>query len=629
MNNNIEKVLEGLNPGQLAAAKHINGPALVLAGPGAGKTKTLVTRTQYMILNGIDPSKILLTTFTNKAANEIKERIINVVGESGKQITVGTYHSICNKILRKYAEYIGYAKNFTILDETESDKIIKKVAEMYNADKDLVKLFISSNKTKYLTPQQAYNSAESDSDKTLANCYQKYQDELERQMAMDFSDLLFKTAKLMETNADIKKELNNRWQYISCDEFQDTDPLNMKFISLLGEHENLYLIGDSEQEIYKFKGAEIEIFQGLQTVYPNIKLYNLDINYRSSDTIIKLGRGLINHNKIVMSPEMKCGRNIQGMKAVFTTVKTQNDEAKKVVSYIKTMHKKGIPLKEIAVLYRANYLSRNIEKILMENKIKYKIFGGIPFFNREEVQDLLSYARLTINPRDYQAFKRSIAIPKRGIGEKTLDKIDDFCRDNDLPIRNALTNKNLPVKGKAKTSIEEYNKLLTQLDKNKADMSPDKFIQSILALSGYYEYLRSKYKGDQLEDKMQNITELISVAKEYDNIEDLIIQASLYKEELEDEEDDYVNLLTMHKSKGLEFKVVILIDMNEGTLPFFKATSVQDIEEERRLAYVAVTRAKDFLFMIYPQTQIVAGQPKYSKVSRFIKEMNQDLLIKN
>lgn len=629
---NTDRVLEGLNPDQLAAAKHISGPVLVTAGAGSGKTRVITIRTQYMILKGVDPSKILLTTFTNKAANEIKERIITEVGENGKLITVGTYHSICNRILRKYADHIGYTKNFSILDDSETDKILKKVGEMYNADPAMIKIAISSNKIQYLTPQQAYNEATTDSEKLLVNCYEEYQKELLRQMAMDFNDLLFNTAKLMETVPEVKEALNNKWTYISCDEFQDTNPLSMKIVTLLSElNNNLFLVGDDFQAIYGFNGADLSIFLNLQNTFPDLTSYNLGTNYRSTETIVEIGKSLIAHNSSQIEKEINCGRGVVGMKGVFTTVRTQADEAKRVVAYINTMRKKGMPLKDIAILYRANYLSRNLEKIFMENKIKYKIFGGIPFFNREEIQDVLSYVRLIINPRDYQAFNRCISKPRRGIGDKTLDTIDDFCRDYDLPIRTALKNKNLSLKNKAKLSIEQFNTLLNDLEVKKSELSPDKFIQYVLATTGYYEYLTSTYKKKQdiLDDKIQNLSELVSVAKEYTNIEDLVTQASLYKEEIPDEDDDYVNLLTMHKSKGLEFKVVILVDINEGTIPFFKATSQQEIEEERRLMYVAVTRAKDYLFMIYPQNQIIQGQPKYSKVSRFIKEIDQSLLVKN
>lgn len=627
---NIEEVLKGLNDGQLQAVKHLNGPALTTATAGAGKTRVIVNRTQYMILNGVDPASILLTTFTNKAANEMKERIVKVVGEKGKLITVGTYHSICNRILRNYADKIGYNKNFTILDDTETDKIIKAIADANGVDKTLVKISISSFKLKCKTPRNAHEDVVSDSDRQLANCYSDYQDELKRQMAMDFDDLLLNAVLLMENNADVLKEINNRWKHINCDEVQDSSGLDSRLTYLLsGSKHNIFMVGDDFQSVYGFRGADMTIMLGLNELYPGIKTYNLGINYRSTETIVNIGKSIIENNTMQLEKEVSCGRGVSGMKGVITTCKTQDEQSKKVVAYIKTLHKKGLAYKDIAILYRANYLSRSIEKILMENQIKYRLYGGIPFFNRMEIQDMLSYARLTINPYDFQAFKRSIAVPKRGIGDKTIDKIDDFCRENNLPIRDALVHPRLGLKGKAKASIEDYVKTLEELDKAKIELAPKEFLQKLLMSTGYYTYIMDKYKGEEQEERMANITELMSVAKEYDNIEELITQAQLYKDEVE-EDEDAVQLMTIHKSKGLEFKAVIMIDMAEGTLPFHKSLSDKmQIEEERRLAFVGVTRAQDFLFMIYPQNQVVGGQHRYVKMSRFLKEIDTDLIIKN
>lgn len=623
---NAEHLLEGLNDGQRDAVKHISGPGLCTATAGAGKTRVVVTRAQYMIANNIDPSTILLTTFTNKAANEMKERIVDKIGERGQRITVGTYHSICNRILRQYADKLEYNKSFTILDENDADKIIKQISKQLNIDTGLIKSSISSYKSHYLTPQQAAREATTSEEKQLAEAYDKYQTELKRQMVMDFDDLIFNTVKLLELYEDIKKEINNRWQYISCDEVQDSSVLDSRLTYLLsGPNNNIFLVGDDFQAIYGFRYSDIEIMLNLKNTYPNLKIYNLGINYRSTETIVNIGKSIIEKNKNQMKKEVSCGRKTEGMKGVVTTCKSQQEQAKKVVAYIKTLHNKGIAYKDMAILYRNNYLSRNVEKALMENQIKYKIFGGIPFFNRAEIQDVLSYIRMLVNPHDFQAFKRSIACPKRGVGEKTLQKIEDFCRDNALSIREAIEHKNLPVKGKAKASIEEYVKALKVLEQKSIDLSPDVFIQNLLLDTGYYVWFREQYKGEELQERDENLQELVSVAKEYDNIEELVIQAALYREELEDD-SDAVNLLTVHKSKGLEFKAVFIIDLAEGCLPSYRSVSPKEIEEERRLMFVAATRAKDYLFMLYPQNQVIAGQSKYVKISRFIKEIDPDLI---
>lgn len=623
---NAEELLQGLNDGQKVAVKHIKGPALTTATAGAGKTSVIVKRTQYMILNGIDPSNILLTTFTNKAANEMKERIVDKVGEKGKRITVGTYHSICNRILRQYADKLDYNKTFTIMDEDDTDKILKQLAKEYNTDASLLKSSISAFKAHYQTPQQAINDATSDTEKQVAELYNKYQDELKRQMAMDFDDLIFNTIKLLEIHKDIKENINNRWKYISSDETQDMSIADTRLTYLLsGPNNNIFFVGDDYQAIYGFRFSDVDNMINLKAVYPNLKMYNLGINYRSTETIVNIGKSIISHNSNQIDKEVSCGRNIKGMNAVVTTCKSQQEQAKKAVAYIKTMHNKGINYKDIAILYRNNYLSRNVEKVLMENKIKYKIFGGVPFFNRAEIQDVLSYLRLLVNPYDFQAFKRSISCPKRGIGDVSLQKIENFCRDNNLNVRDAIIHKNLPLKGKAKNSIDEYADIINKLEKASAEMKPYELIQYILLNTGYYSWFKQQYKGEDLTDREENLQELVSVAKEYDTIEDLVIQASLYKEELEDE-DDAVNLLTIHKSKGLEFTTVLIIDLAEGCLPSFRSTTPKEIEEERRLMFVAATRAKDYLFMLYPQNQIINGQSKYVKISRFIKEIDPNLI---
>ena len=623
---NAEKILEGLNDAQKEAVKHINGPGLCTATAGAGKTRVVVARASYMISNGVDPANILLTTFTNKAANEMKERIVDKIGEKGRRITVGTYHSICNRILRQYADKLEYNKSFTIIDENDSDKIMKEISNKYNLAMDLLKTTISAHKSHYLTPQQALKEATSDTERQLAEAYEKYQTELKRQMVMDFDDLIFNAVKLLELFPEVKENINSRWKYISCDEVQDSSILDSRLTYLLsGPDNNIFLVGDDFQAIYGFRYSDIEIMMNLKQTYPELKVYNLGINYRSTETIVNVGKSIISHNKHQIEKEVSCGRGVQGMKAVLTTCKSQQEQAKKVVAYIKTMHSKGVAYKDMAILYRNNYLSRNVEKVLMENKIKYKIFGGVPFFNRAEIQDVLSYLRILVNPCDFQAFKRSIGCPKRGIGEKTLQKIEDFCRDNDLNVREAIAHKNIPLKGKAKKSLDEYVEILNKIEKMSLEVEPYELIQFILLNTGYYAWFREQYKGDDLVDREENLQELVSVAKEYDNVEDLVIQASLYKEELEDE-SDAVNLLTVHKSKGLEFTAVFIIDLAEGCLPSYRSVNPKEIEEERRLMFVAATRAKDYLFMLYPQNQVINGQSKYVKISRFLKEIDPKLI---
>ena len=631
MNKEYE-VLAGLNDQQKEAAMHIDGPALVTATAGAGKTKVVVTRAQHMILDmGIDPSLILLTTFTNKAANEMKERIINVVGERGKKITVGTYHSICNKILRQYCTYIGYVKTFTILDADDSEKIIKEIAKEYGEDYASLKTYINNCKINCKTPAMAQAEAQEKNTTRLSNCYQAYQDKLKRDQCMDFDDLLLNTVLLLESEPKVKEQVNNKWQYISADETQDSSELDSRLMyALSGPNHNIFFVGDDDQCIYSFRGSDVTIILNLKSKYPKLKWYNLGVNYRSTSTIVEAGQEIIKHNKNKLPKEVVCGKNIKGAPIIISETGNQEQEAKRVVTFIKTLHNRSsmpVPYKEMAILYRMSHLSRVFEKELMKNKIKYKLVGGTPFFSRMEIKDILSYARLTVNQYDVQSFKRSIAIPKRGIGDKSIEKIESFMMNNvDMSIRKALVNKDLPLKGKAKKGIEEYNKLLEDLDTKKVELSPEEFIKYIIQRIDYLEFMKNtKEYNDNYEERVENLNELITVAKEFNNIEDLLVEASIFQEQdnIEDDEDA-VQLMTIHKSKGLEFDAVFMTNTVEGTLPHYK--SLEDpaqLEEERRVMFVGCTRARKNLFITYPKKQMIMNTEKYVKRSRFINEINK------
>ena len=461
-------IFEGMNEDQIMATKAIYGPVLTSAGPGSGKTFVLTRRAQYMIMQGIDPSQILLTTFTNKAANEIKERIVKVVGEEGKKMTVGTFHSICNRILRQYGEKIGYAKTFTILDENDSEKIMKAAAKQYGLEMKDVKFYIAQCKANLLTPERAMAKA-TNTEKDLASCYQIYQDELKRIQAMDFDDLLLNAVLLIEGHDDVKQTLNKKWQYILLDEQQDSSYTDSRLAELLaGEQQNIFFVGDDFQSIYGFRNADVNIMLNLKTRYPNLQWFNLSNNYRSTDTIVYGAKTLIDKNKNQLKKEIVAARGVKGAPIVQTRCRDQEQEARTVTTYIKMVHDKyKIPYNEIAVLYRMTYLSRNIEQQLMKEKIPYTLIGGTPFFCRAEVQDILSYLKLIVNDKDVMAFKRSVGVPKRGVGEKSIEAIDEFARNypvEPLTIREALTHEGLKLKGKAKTTIKEYAEFLDKLE---------------------------------------------------------------------------------------------------------------------------------------------------------------------
>ena len=627
-------IFEGLNEEQAAAVRAIYGPVLTSAGPGSGKTHCLTRRAQYMIMQGIDPSQILLTTFTNKAANEIKERIVKVVGDEGKKMTVGTFHSICNRILRQYGEKIGYTKTFTILDESDADKIIKAAAKQYAIEPKDLKFYISQCKANLLTPAMALAKA-TNAEKDMANCYKAYQDELVRTQSMDFDDLLLNAVLLIENHADVKQALNKRWQYILLDEQQDSSHTDSRLAELLaGDQQNIFFVGDDFQSIYGFRNADVNIMLNLKAKYPNLQWFNLSNNYRSTDTIVYGAKTLIDKNKNQLKKNIVAARGVKGSPIVQTKCKDQTHEAQTVATYIKMVHDKyKVPYNEIAVLYRMTYLSRNIEERLMKERIPYTLIGGTPFFCRAEVQDILSYLKLIINDKDVLAFKRSVSVPKRGVGDKSIMAIDEFARNypvEPLTIREALTHKDLTLKGKAKTTIKEYAAFLDKLEEKYLSDEPAEVIKWLITELNYMDYLETTYKDSaEVQVRAENLFELVNVASEYETIEDLLVQASLYREEKE-EEEDRVQLLTMHKSKGLEFKCVIVVGCSETICPHFKALDdPAQIEEERRLMYVAMTRAKDYLFMTYPTTIKAQGREQYVAPSRFLKEIDRKYIHNN
>ena len=628
-------VLAGANDEQQEAIKHQEGACMIIAGPGSGKTKTVVSRTQYMILNGIDPSQICLFTFTNKAANEMKERIKVAVGDEADKITCGTYHSVAHKLLRRYATYIGYNKNFTIMSSDDCKKLLKKIGKERNIEPENLEAYISSKKDKIISPQKALVGASTETERQLANAYEIYQSELKRQMAMDFDDLIINTIILLRNNGDIKAKINNQWRYITADEAHDSSPRDLEFIRLLGgTSENVCFILDDNQSIYGFRGADIEAVMNLRNVYKDMKIFNLSRNYRCSQVIVEASKSLIAKNTPLIDKKIRAARDYKGSPIIVSRVKNPQLEAARVLQYVNALKKKGIAYNEIAILYRMSSASRILEEAFNKAKIKCRIVGGTRFFNRAEVQDVLSYLKLVVNEYDFTAFKRAISVPKRGIGDKTIEKIDEFARDypgGPISIRQAI--EKIQLKGKAQSSLDEFTAYLSELDEAMTELSPKEMINKICTDLDIISYLQShpEYKKNW-EERLMNIQELVNVAAEYSNIEELLSQAALYSIEEDDEANkiDAVNMLTMHSSKGLEYKAVIIVNCNEGTSPHYKSLgNTKQLEEERRLFYVAMTRAKDYLFMTFPDSVLVQGQLQYAKPSRFLKEIDKQYIYKN
>lgn len=620
----IQEVLNGLNEEQKQAVKHIDGPCYVVAGPGSGKTRVLVARAQYMILNGINPSNIVLFTFTNKAAREIKERISLAVGDKGNYITIGTYHSVCSRILRTYATHLNYERNFTILDADEAKKILKKIADKYNSvDTDYAIATVLDWKKDGINVQKAAQNAYG-GEVAIVNIYRDYQKELHDTMCMDFDDLILNTIKLMENFPEVKKEVNNKFKYVFADEFHDSSKCDLHLIKLIsGYNDNLCMIFDDYQSIYSFRGADVYAVMNFKDQFKDLKTYYISNNYRCSKKIVEASKSLISHNTKQMKKNIVAARDYEGDDVIIVTPNSSAAEYATVTGIIKMLKNKGLRYDDIAILYRTGFQSRGMEQKLIESKMPYKIYGGVPFYSRMEVADILSYVKFIINKKDFVAFERSISIPKRGIGEKSIEKIENFARENYLnngkDLWDALPE--APIKGKAKKGLDSYISFINSLEEKKLELPPAEFLEHIIKELDYISYLND-YEDDPT-DRIANLVELVNVASQFNHIEDLLEQASLYAlEDDSEEKKEAVQLMTMHSSKGLEFKAVIIIGAVEGTNPHFKAETIKEIEEERRLFYVAATRAKDYLFISAPTMTMQRTGPKKQRPSRFIEEID-------
>ena len=436
-------LLDGANENQKKAILHTEGPCYVTAGPGSGKTFTVVRRTANMIAGGIDARHICLFTFTNKAAREIRERVVSYIGDTAKLITVGTYHSVCCKVLRKHAKAIGFDNNFTILDSDESAKIIKKLAKAYDVESRDVINNMSDWKKKLISPTQALTNAENDFKRRCANVYQAYENELKRNNAMDFDNLIINTIKILEGHPEIKKSINNQWRYIVADESHDSSVVDLRLISLLaGEEENVCMIMDPDQSIYGFRGASIEsVMQYRYSFKKKVAIFNLAENYRCSQTIVNASKQLISRNPILLKEKFVTpAREFKGAPIIHKSCTYPKDEAVSIANFITLMKKRGENYKDMAILYRTQMAAKEIEQALLAKGIPYRLIGGHAFMARAEVKDILSYARLVVNPKDVVAFKRAISVPKRGIGDKSVEKIELLALGENMmpmPIRDA------------------------------------------------------------------------------------------------------------------------------------------------------------------------------------------------
>ena len=634
------ELVQNMNENQLKAILKTQGAVMVIAGAGSGKTRVLTNRIAYLIAEkNVLESNILAITFTNKAAKEMKERIYSLVGETSKYIWINTFHSMCVRILRQHIDLLGYNKNFTILDTSEQKTIIKNIVKELNLSEDsyqpnnILKI-ISNSKNSMISVNEMKAQARFGFMKNVAEIYEYYQKYLKKNSVLDFDDLMLKTIVLFEKHPEVLAIYQNKFEYIHVDEYQDTNVIQYKLIKMLSEvHKNICVVGDDDQSIYSWRGACSDNIINFEKDYEDVEVIFLDQNYRSNSTILDAANAVIKNNTDRKDKAL-WSENKGGDKITVYAATNDKDETDDIAKKILDLKAQGVDYKDIAILYRANYLSRSMENSCMAFGIPYKLIGSLKFLQRQEIRDLLAYMNVIVNRNDEFSLRRIINVPKRGIGASSMAKIDNYAEQYGLSLFEAL--KNIDMIGVSKKIITNIH-LLTQLIEKYSQTeqySIEDLIVGIYKDSGYESMLKESADA-YAESRIENISELVSSAKQFssmnDNLIDFISEMSLTSDADDENEDDSVVLSTVHAAKGLEYRVVFIMGLEENLFPSIRdAESSEDernkMEEERRLAYVAITRAKEKLFMSYANRRMQFGSIKNNKRSRFLDEVPNKLM---
>ena len=637
-------IYDTLNPAQQEAVYQTNGPVLILAGAGSGKTRVLTHRIAYLIdREDVNPWNILAITFTNKAAGEMRERVDQIVGYGSENIWVSTFHSTCVKILRRYIDKIGYDRNFTIYDTDDQKTVIKDVCKKLNIDTKLYKertlmSAISSAKDELKYPDEMLlNSAGDYAKNRVAQVYKEYQNTLKSNNALDFDDLIMKTVELFRSCPDVLEYYQNRFKYIMVDEYQDTNTAQFRFVSLLAaKYRNLCVVGDDDQSIYKFRGANIYNILNFEKEYPDAKVIKLEQNYRSTQNILDAANQVIRNNSGRKSKTLWTANPV-GERVTFEQYNTEYEEAGGIVDAIDMLTKDGtVKYSDCAILYRTNAQSRVLEEKFVMRGIPYRIIGGQNFYARKEIKDLLCYLKTIDNGQDDLAVRRIINIPKRGIGPASLNKVSDYAESHNISLFDAMKEaKDVPGLGKAADKILGFVNLILVFRAKLEYITLPQLMQDILDETGYMDELRGENTEEAL-GRIENIDELINKIVLYEESNDeptlseFLEEVSLVADiDNLEESNEKVVLMTLHSAKGLEFPYVYLTGMEDGLFPSYMSIVSDDsldIEEERRLCYVGITRAMKHLTMTYAKSRMVRGQTQYNKVSRFVKEIPRELI---
>jgi len=675
----LEKQFDRLNPQQREAVFQIEGPLLVLAGAGSGKTSVLTQRIAYMMRYGnayhsenepkytmtqrghlencmvtgidedaaallaedpVDPYNILAITFTNKAAREMRERIEKLVGDKAEKLWVSTFHSTCCRILRRDIEKLGYSNSFTIYDDEDQMSIIKDILKQLNLSDKVyppreIKGKIGDAKMNMLSPDEYFKQSEKDFRmQKITDVYRMYEERLKHNNALDFDDLLLKTLELFVNCPPVLDHYRRRFKYILVDEYQDTNHVQYEFIhALTGSDNNLCVVGDDDQSIYGWRGADISNILDFEKDYKRCKTIKLEQNYRSTNSILKAANAVIANNfgrkKKALWSERGAGNPI-----IVAGLPDEQSEAGYVIREILRLHAEGLKYQDMAILYRTNAQSRVPEEHLVFSGVPYRVYGGQKFYDRKEIKDILAYLRLTVNPADDVALRRIINEPRRGIGDATVETLAAWATENDDSILGAAmeVDEITTLATRASSAVQKFSDLMTELFAAKETMSVTDYAEYVIEKTG----IKAQYSklDDESVQRMENIKEFVGAIAEYEktaeqpSLEDYLEQAALVTDvDGMSESSGAVTLMTMHSAKGLEFSAVFVLGMEDGLFPGMRSfTDESRLEEERRLCYVAITRAKDQLFMTHVQKRMLYGAPQYNRPSRFLKELPENLI---
>ena len=644
MSRTTEELLAGLNEKQQEAVKHTEGPLLIMAGAGSGKTRVLTHRIAYLLEEkGVPPRNILAITFTNKAAREMRDRVIDLVGKDAENMWVSTFHSMCVRILRRDIDRIGYDRNFTILDSADQVSVVKQVLKNLNLDPKqydprAMLAAISSAKNELISDQDYEKEAGNFFERQVARVYSGYQQTLRKNQSLDFDDLIMQTIVLFQRVPETLEYYQRRFQYIHVDEYQDTNHAQYMLVKQLASRfHNICVVGDSDQSIYRWRGADITNILDFEKDYPNAQTIFLEQNYRSTKYILQAANHVIENNRS-RKPKKLWTENEKGEKITYYQGATEREEALFVVDEIRSLLQEGYRPEEIAVLYRTNAQSRIMEDVLLKSNITYQIVGGMRFYDRKEIKDMLAYLRLITNPNDDISFERIVNEPKRGIGRTTLERLQNYAALHDISLFETVKEVDFTgVSKRAANALVEFGELIESLAQQQEYLTATDMVEQVLERTGYEEML--KREGTlEAQSRLENLEEFKTVTQEFEKnaedktlvsfLTDLALIADIDQMDEEESADGKVTLMTLHSAKGLEFPVVFLIGMEENVFPHSRSMfDDEEMEEERRLAYVGITRAEKKLYLTHAKMRSLYGRTNMNPISRFIQEIPEELLI--